>query len=161
MPDTGKPGARSASRPANLPAKDYHFRRQGRSLALILALAAWFSGLVALSLFAEASPWLTALLALPTLPGLYELALNPQSGLDLTPNELRWFSGSRHETVPLKRIARLRLDTRLDLSVRATLILTSGEKLRLPQPAMPPVDALMQACEDHDIVHERHHFSLF
>lgn len=157
MPDRAAQSAIGAP----LPAKDYHFRRQGRSIGLVLALAAWLMLLAVLALFVQASPWLIALLALPTLPGLYELARNPESGLDLTKNELRWFSGSLHGAVPLERIARLRLDTRLDLSVRATLILTTGEKLRLPQPAMPPVDALMQACDDHDIAHERHHFSLF
>jgi hypothetical protein len=157
MPD---PGDIKESNPP-LPAADYRFRRQGRSLALALALAAWLLALAALAIFAQASLWLIALLGLPTLPGLYELGKNPQSGLDLTEDRLSWFTGSLQGAVPVSQIARLRLDTRLDLSVRATLVLTSGDKLRLPQPATPPVEALTQALDARGIPHERHHFSLF
>ena len=149
--DTGAPS----------PAQPYRFRTQGRSLALVLALAAWLLGLATLLIYAQASPWLVALLGLPTLPGLYELGKNPQSGLDLTEKEISWFTGSLRGAVPLQRIALLRLDTRLDLSVRVTLILTTGEKLRLPQPVVPPVEPLTEVCSLRGIPHERHHFSLF
>lgn len=154
MPDRAGQHSEAAAPP-------YRFRRQGRSLALALALMAWLLGLTALAIYAQASPWLVALLGLPTLPGLYELGKNPHSGLDLTEDQISWFTGSSRGAVPLERITRLRLDTRLDLSVRVTLVLTTGEKLRLPHPATPPIEGLTAACDLRKIPHERYHFSLF
>lgn len=147
--------------PKTAPVEDYHFRRQGRSPALVLALAAWLAALAGLYFYAQATPWLIALLFLPVIPGLFDLVKNPGSGLDVTAEQIVWFTGGERTDLPLSRIARLRLDTRLDLSIRATLILTTGNKLRLPQPVVPPVAELTHALDQRGIAHERHHFSLF
>lgn len=156
MPEQPSLGERSP-----LPVEDYHFRSQGRSPALVLALAAWLAALAGLYFYAQATPWLIALLFLPVIPGLFDLAKNPGSGLDLTSEQISWFTGGERTDLPLSRIARLRFDTRLDLSIRATLILTTGEKLRLPQPVVPPVAELTRALDQRGVAHERHHFSLF
>ena len=98
---------------------------------------------------------------LPVIPGLFDLVKNPGSGLDVTAEQIVWFTGGERTDLPLSRIAQLRLDTRLDLSIRATLILTPGNRLRLPQPVVPPVAELIHALDQRGIAHERHHFSLF
>lgn len=141
--------------------RPYRFHRQGRSFGLAVVLGAWLMGLLILATKVQAAPWLIALLALPTLPGLYELAKNPRSGLELNAQEISWFCGDRQTTVLLPEISHLRADTRLDLSVRLTLILTSGEKLRIPPQATPPIDALEEACKTRNMALERHHFVLF
>ena len=143
------------------PLTPYHFQRQGRSKGLALALALWLAALGLGWIILQLSPLVTALLALPTLPGFWELWRNPASGLSVSKDQISWFSGHRRASVPLSEIAMLRLDRRWDFCFRATLILHSGAKIRLPQPALPPVQLLEDALNDRGILSQRHHFTNF
>ena len=73
-----------------------------------------------------------AIVALFTLPALWDLTTNPIASLSLSPQALVWQRGKDKVTIPLDTIDHIRLDTRLDLSVRATVKLRSGQRLRIP-----------------------------
>lgn len=139
---------------------DYTYKRQGRSPAAALIVTLIWLALVFAYLYLEASPWVLALLALFTLPAAVDFARNPESGLTLTGDTLHWHTGPRTGEVALSQIDRIRMDTRLDFSVRVTVILTSGRKIRLPFEATPPHETLETALKERGIKTERFHFQL-
>lgn len=139
----------------------YSYRRRGRSPRLVAVLIGVYAALLAAILLFDAAWWLMALLALPTLPALYDLYADPEAGLDLDGETLRWHSGRRHTELALTEVERIRLDTRWDFSVRATAVLTSGRKIRLPDESLPPHRALEAALTARGLRVERHHFTLF
>ena len=138
----------------------YAYRRPARrlltgvvvTLVLGLLLAAW--------IWFEAATWLMIVLALFTLPAFFDLVANPAAGLELSGQTLRWFSGRRTAEVPLPAIVHVRLDTRLDFSVRASVVLQTGRKIRLPFEATPPHREFEAALEGAGIKVMRHHFQL-
>lgn len=141
-------------------ADGFHYRKQGRTHATLYVVAGiWFT-LIALVILVQAALWLMGLVALTTLPALWDLWRNPQSGLDFTPAALTWFTGRREGSIAWSEIDRFRLDTRLDFSVRASAVLHSGRKIRLPYECTPPHQMLEAALNARGIRTERHHFSL-
>ncbi|MFW8636805.1 hypothetical protein [Cribrihabitans pelagius] len=139
----------------------YRFTRQGRSTGALLAAAAWLAGLAGLWFGLGAAGWLVALLALPVIPAVLDLLRNPSAGMTLTEERIAWYSGSLRDSVPLAEIERVRFDTRLDLSVRTTLLLHGGKRLRLPQEATPPNAELERELTRRGLTTERHHFMIF
>lgn len=103
---------------------------------------------------------IVAIVALFTLPALWELATNPIARLSLSPQVLVWQRGKDKVTIPLNTIDHIRLDTRVDLSVRATVVLRSGQRLRVPPDAMPPHRPFEYALHAAGVPTRRHHFSL-
>ena len=101
-----------------------------------------------------------AIVALFTLPALWDLATNPIASLSLSPQALVWQRGKDKVTIPLDTIDHIRLDTRLDLSVRATVVLRSGQRLRIPPDTMPPYRPFDHALHAAGVPTQRHHFSL-
>ncbi|MEM1073980.1 MAG: hypothetical protein AAF665_00895 [Pseudomonadota bacterium] len=143
-----------------LEADPFRFEREGRSRATLAAIAAVWSGLIAAIVLVDAALWLMAFLALFTLPALWDLFRNPKSGLSFTDQHLKWFTGRREAALLWGEIDRVRLDTRLDFSVRATAVLHSGQKIRLPFECTPPDKILEAALNARGVQTERHHFSL-
>ncbi|MGC1494293.1 MAG: hypothetical protein WA790_00680 [Sulfitobacter sp.] len=136
------------------------FEQQARNLKTLAIVCAVWLVLFAAWLWLDAALWIIAFLAAFTLPALYDLAANPASGLTLDDNTLSWFSGRRHAAVDLSEIDHIRLDTRLDFSVRVTAVLTSGRKIRLPFEATPPHVAFEETLNAQGIKTQRHHFQL-
>ncbi len=136
------------------------YSAQGRSPRTAAVVGVVWLALLALWLILDATPWIVAFLALFTLPACWDLLTNPPSGLTLTADSVRWHSGKRHASVKLEEIDHVRLDTRLDFSVKVTLVLKTGAKLRLPFEATPPHLQLEQAFEAQGIKTRRHHFQL-
>lgn len=124
-----------------------------------MVAAVWLA-LIAAYVVIEASPVILAIVALFTLPALWDLATNPLVRLSLTPQTLDWQRGKDKVTIPLNTIDHIRLDTRLDLSVRATVVLRSGQRLRLPPDTMPPHRPFEHALHAAGVSTLRHHFSL-
>ena len=117
-------------------------------------------GIALLWLALDASRAIVLLAYAATLPLLVDLLRNSKAGVSLSDTTLRWYSGRKTAEVALAQIACARLDTRLDLSVKLTLILTDGRKLRLPLEAIPPADMFEDALKARGLRVERHHFSL-
>lgn len=141
-------------------ADTFQFHREGRNKATLYAVVAVWAGLFAAYLLVDAAPWILAAIGLFTLPALWDLYKNPSSGLTFTPDALTWFTGARNASVAWREIDRVRLDTRLDFSVRASAVLHSGRKIRLPYECTPPDELLEAALNARGVRTERHHFSL-
>ena len=138
----------------------FTFVRRGRTPRTILLLAAIWAALALAWLRLEASPLILGFLALFTLPALWDVWRDPESRLRLTETHLGWTAGTQKIEVPLRDIDHVRMDTRLDLSVRTTLVLKTGARLRLPFAATPPHRAFEEALDAHGITTRRTHFQL-
>lgn len=138
----------------------YRFETTGRNRRTLVALVLTWGLILCAIVFLEASLILMALIALCTAPALYDLMSGRMSGLTLGPEGLGWVAGRRSGEIAWPKIDHIRLDTRLDFSVRASAVLTSGRKVRVPLEATPPVDELHTALTDRGITVKRHHFSL-
>ncbi len=138
----------------------YAFETTGRNRATLIAVLAVWAVLALAVLWLEAAPWLMALFALATVPALIDLITGRASGLRLDEDGLHWFSGRRTGEIAWPRVSHIRLDTRLDFSIRASAVLNTGRKVRLPLEATPPSDLFEEALTSRGIKVERHHFSL-
>ena len=138
----------------------YSFETTGRNRKTLIALILVWAAILAAIAFLDAALWLRALIALCTAPALYDLIAGRRSGVGLSGEGLRWFAGRRTGEIAWDSISHMRLDTRLDFSVRASAVLTSGRKVRLPLEATPKADMFEQVLTERGIKVERHHFSL-
>ena len=152
-------GARGADG-ASPSAPHYSYRRQGRNRATLAAVIGVWGVALALIVLVEAAPWVMAILCAFTLPALYDLIANPDAGLAIDDGGLRWHTGKRDAALALEQIDHVRLDTRLDFSVRASVVLQSGRKLRIPLEATPPHEVFEDALRAAGLKVQRHHFSL-
>lgn len=108
----------------------------------------------------EAASWIIALIVVFTLPAVWDIYANRRAGFSVDARSLRWYAGRGKAEMPLAEVDYVRLDTRLDFSVRATVFPKQGRKVRLPYESTPP-DALLEATLNaHGIRTERHHFTL-
>ena len=140
-------------------ADPFVFVRRGRSWpAVIAVLVTWGLCLIAALVF-QAALWIIGLVALFTLPALGDIWSGATAGTELSADGLAWFSGRRRVELPLQEIDHVRLVTRLDLGVRAAVVLRSGRKLRLPAEATPPHRDFEAALHALDVRTERHHFT--
>ena len=138
----------------------YRYETTGRNRrTLVVLILVWLAILAAIT-WLEASLILMALIALCTAPALYDLMSGRKSGLTLGSDGLAWFAGRRTGEIAWDKIDHIRLDTRLDFSVRASAVLTSGRKIRVPLEATPPADTFEQVLTERRVTVKRHHFSL-
>lgn len=136
------------------------FQARGRNSSTAWVLAAVWSGLAALVITVDASVWIVAGFALFTLPAVWDLVADRPSGIRLDAEGLHWHSGRHQQNIPLARIKAVRLDRRLDLSFRVSLVLHDNRRIRLPQECLPPIDRLDAALRQAGLRVERHPFSL-
>ena len=134
--------------------------RQGRTPRAILVLLACWAVLGWLALGLQAAGWIVALLGLVTLPLLWDILRNSDAWLALDRDGLRWQSGFGTADLALARIDHLRLSRRLDLSMRVTVVLRDGQRLRLPPDLQPPVPALEATARALGLRVEQHPFAL-
>lgn len=139
----------------------FEYTASGRSLRAVLAVAGAWAVLAWLYLGLSAAWWIVAPLSLTTLPALRDLWRNPQAGMRLDDETISWHSGRRHASVALTDVDRVRLDRRMDGSVRVTVVLTSGKRLRLPMESLPHHQALESTLTAHGLRCERNPFPLF
>jgi len=139
----------------------YSFTRRSRGARTLAILAVLWAGLLALVILFDAVWWLVGLLALTTLPAIWDVLRNHSAGLSLDRQELRWHSGKRHGELNAEDIAYFRFDTRWDFSVRVSVVLNSDKRIRLPDEAIPPHRVFEIALRDSGYRVERHHFTVF
>ncbi len=138
----------------------FSYRRAGRSLRGMAILALVWAALLCLLIVFEAAPMVVAILAVFTLPALWDLIRNPLAGIELNATHLRWFTGPRDALIALAEVDHIRLDTRLDFSVRASIVLPNGRKIRMPFEATPPHQAFEEALTAQGVTVKRFHFQL-
>lgn len=117
--------------------------------ALFFAWTAWAAEL-----------WIVAVIFCFTVPALFDLLRNPASGLRLDDHALYWQTGRREATVALSELDHIQLNTRLDFSVSATAVLTTGRKIKIPFECTPPYRDFEEQLKSQNIKVIRHHFQL-
>jgi len=137
------------------------FARRGRSARIFMVLIVIYAALAGAVILVDASPWLMAALALPTLPALWDLYFDPGAGVRLDAERLTWHSRRRRVDLGLDEIDHMRFDTRWDFSVRVSAVLHDGKRLRLPHEALPPHRLFETAFVNLGVTVTRHHFSIF
>lgn len=138
----------------------YTYASQGRKPATALVVIGVWAVLLAAYLWLDAAPMILTLIGLFTLPALYDFYADPRSTLTLDETYLSWTSGRQSAQIALAEIDHLRFDTRLDLSVRLSVVRPSGVKIRVPYPATPPHAAFETVAQEAGVKTQRHHFSL-
>jgi hypothetical protein len=138
----------------------FEYTAHGRNRRTMAALAAVLAGLIGLRLILGATAWLLGAIALTTLPAFWDLWSNRESGLRLDGDALTWHSGRRKGRIELHEIAHMRFDRRFDFSMRVSVVLTTGRKIRLPYETLPPRDAFTSALQDRGIDAQQHPFSI-
>lgn len=138
----------------------YTFTRSARSPRALTLVALWWIALLDLYITVNAAPIVVLLLACASLPALFDIGAGANSELRITDAEITWRSGRRGAKLPRGQLKSARLDTRLDFSLRLTLLTYQGGKIRLPYECVPPALELEAALLIQNIPFERHHFSL-
>ena len=138
----------------------YTHSTQGRRPATAATVGVIWALLLAAYVWLEAAPLILALVGGFTLPALYDLLVNPVSAFTLSRDTLSWSSGRQEAHIALSEIDHLRFDTRLDLSVRLSIVRPSGVKIRVPYPATPPHATFERIAVEAGLKTRRHHFSL-
>lgn len=134
-----------------------HDARARRPRTVLVLLGVW-AGLAALWWGLNATWWIVAALALFTLPALWEVITDRRANLSLEDGALHWCDGTRADRVALDALDHVRFDTRLDMSVRVTLVLNDGRRIRLPHACLPPHRAFETALNAAVVATRRHHF---
>ncbi|MDK3073615.1 hypothetical protein QO034_10875 [Sedimentitalea sp. JM2-8] len=137
------------------------FVRPGRSRRTLAVLIPVYATLIGLFVLVDAAWWVIGLLALPTLPALWDLWRNPSAGVRLDATRIRWHSGRRSGALALNEIDHMRFDTRWDFSVRVSAVLKGDKRVHLPFESTPPHREFETAFEDRRIPVKRTHFSFF
>lgn len=138
----------------------YRFTRSARSPRAVALVALWWLGVLVLYLVLDASKVIVLIMAAASLPALYDIGANASSELRISNAAIEWRSGRRGAQLPRGQLKSVRLDTRLDLSLRMTLLTHQGGKVRLPYECVPKAQDIERALQEHDITYERHHFTL-
>ncbi|SDW18134.1 hypothetical protein SAMN05444358_101145 [Ruegeria halocynthiae] len=139
----------------------FRFVRQNRNQRTILILIGIYAALIGMIILLDAVWWLMAVLALTTVPALWDFFKDTSAGMELTDDTLRWHSGQRQGELKLSEVDRFRFDTRWDFSVRVSAILKSDKRLRLPDESLPPHRQFEEVLNQAGFAVERHHFTVF
>jgi hypothetical protein len=102
--------------------------------------------------------WLAGIVFLFTLPAVYDLITARASGITINAQQVAWYAGKQDGDIPKRLIEYTRLDTRLDLSVRCTLVLYSGQKVKVPFESCPKHQELEQQLHTFGYKTRRQHF---
>ena len=138
----------------------FAFRREGRSSGTAFLLAAIYAVLAWLWYALAISPVVLGVLVLVTLPAIYDLIANPQSSFLLDHETLHWRHGRREVSLPRGEIRQMHINLRLDRSVKLIVEMESGRKIRVMQPAIPPLDLLENGLSAQGMPFQKHPFSL-
>ncbi|MEO9896101.1 MAG: hypothetical protein ABJD13_06135 [Paracoccaceae bacterium] len=116
--------------------EDFELGVSGRRPATGIVVAAVWVAVLSVLIFTVvvfgSAMWLVALF---TLPALYDLLTNLKVGTRLGQDAGNWFSGSRDAKRPWDQVRR---DTHLDLFLGACFVLITSRKLHLPVETTPP-----------------------
>lgn len=140
--------------------QDYSFERRGRSAQAAVVVIGVYALLGVALIVLDLSLWIAGGVVVFTLPAIWDLKSNTRSGLTLTETGVSWFHGKRSATIERPDIKQFRIDLRMDRSVKLSVELVSGRKIRLPQPATPPLKDLERELTDRGFPYRKNPFAL-
>lgn len=138
----------------------FEHHQSGRSIKAVATLVGLWALLAGLIITIDLSPMIAAIVALFTLPALWDIIANPQMRLKLGPSGLGWGRPGNIRTIALDQIAEVRFETRFDFSARVTVIRKNGRKLRLPPAALPPRQSFEATLTELGVKTTHHPFFL-
>ena len=136
------------------------FERQGRSKSTVIVLAALYVIYLWLWMALSIAPFIMALGIIVTVPALVDLVLNPSSGLRLDHDTLDWHHSKRNVSIPRHQIKQMHIHLRMDRSIKLVTELENGKKIRVMQPATPPLRDLEDGFTRLNMPFQKHPFSL-
>ena len=136
------------------------YTRSARSPRALILVGLWWAALLLLYFVLNAAPLIVLLLGCASLPALFDIGAGAKAQLRINDKEIAWQSGRRGAHLPRGQLKSVRLDTRLDFSLRMTLQTYQGGKIRLPYECVPASNEIEAALTAHKIAFERHHFTL-
>ena len=137
---------------------DYTFRTVGRNWTTLITTVLVWVVLLTLILHVDMALWLAGIVFAFTLPAVYDLVTARASGITINAQQIAWYAGKQDGDIPARLIEYIRLDTRLDLSVRCTLVLYSGQKIKIPFESCPKHHELEQKLHTFGYKTRRQHF---
>lgn len=105
--------------------------------------------------------WIVVLVALITLPAALDVMLNLQAKFELSDERIFWKNRSQEVTIPLGEVEKVIFDGRMDRSVRVSIAIVDGRKIRVPYDALPPDKDLQKELEAREIRIERNSLTFF
>lgn len=136
------------------------FQRPARTRRNVIIVGAVVAGLVLARLGLDAAWPFIVLGALLVAPAAWDIAAGRVAELVLHPEALTWRTAGQTGEVRYADITKVSLDTRLDLSVRMTLFLRGGARLKLPPECTPPKADAAAALEARGLTVEQSAFAL-
>ena len=106
---------------------DFTYGTVGRNWTTLITTAVVWVVLITLIVKVDMALWLAGIVFLFTLPAVYDLITARASGITINTQQIAWYAGKQDGDIPKRLIEYIKLDTRLDLSVRCTLVLYSGQ----------------------------------
>jgi len=140
--------------------KGFHFTRSARSPRALIFVTLWWLVLFVLYTALDASPVIVVILACASLPALYDIYTGGTAELRIDEKNIHWRSGRRLGQLALTELKLMRFDTKLDMSVRLTLLTHHGAKVRLPYECVPAGAEIEPYLTENGIPFEKHHFAL-
>lgn len=137
---------------------DYTYRTVGRNWTTLITTVVVWGVLLVLILKVDMALWLAGIVFLFTLPAVYDLITARASGITLNAQQIAWYAGKQDGDIPKRLIDYIRLDTRLDLSVRCTLVLYSEQKIKIPFESCPKHQELENQLHAYGYKTRRQHF---
>ena len=138
----------------------YTYERRGRTITTAIVLALIYLILALGMVLLNLSQWIVAIAFVFTLPAFYDLISDVRSGMAISDQEISWFHSKTSAAIPTADIKRLRIDLRMDRSVKLTIELENGRKVRVAQPATPPLKELEAVLPKAGIEFRKNPFSL-
>ena len=138
----------------------FSYERRGRSIVTAILLAVIYAILAIGMIFLSLSQWLVGIVFVFSLPALWDLISDVRSGMSITAQDVSWYHGKNSTTIPLADIKQFRIDLRMDRSVKLTIELENGRKIRVAQPATPPLAELETTLPKAGIPFRKNPFSL-
>jgi hypothetical protein len=136
----------------------YSYDTVGRNWTTLITTAVVWVVLLTLILVVDMVLWLAGIVFLFTLPAVYDLITARASGLAINAQQIAWHAGKQNGDIAKRLINHIRLDTRLDLSVRCTVVLYSGQKIKIPFESCPKHQELEKTLHTFEYKTLRQHF---
>lgn len=137
-----------------------HHEASGRSLRALLILSLVWLAALSLRLWLDAHPLIVLTVLATTMPAVWDFIRDRRAWLVLDDRGLSWESGPVQGDVALAQLDHVRMETRLDMTVRVRLVLHDRTRVTLPQDCLPRPSLLEEALISRGLRVEKHHFGL-
>lgn len=137
----------------------YIYARTGRNWPTLLSMLGVWGVLITLILAVDMALWLAGIVFLFTLPAFIDVVTARPSGITISNDQIDWHAGRQDGTMTKRLIKVIRLDTRLDFSVRCTLELYSGQRIKIPFESCPQHQLLENQLHQFGFETKRRHFT--